>query len=51
VLVADAQLRRVQVDYAQALAQRFQDTAALYLALGGGWWRMARELQLEPGSG
>jgi NodT family efflux transporter outer membrane factor (OMF) lipoprotein len=40
VLVADAQLHRAQVDHAQALAQRLQDTAALYLALGGGWWRM-----------
>jgi NodT family efflux transporter outer membrane factor (OMF) lipoprotein len=45
VLVADAQLQRVQIDYVQALAQRFQDTAALYLALGGGWWRMQDALR------
>jgi NodT family efflux transporter outer membrane factor (OMF) lipoprotein len=37
VLVADEQLQRAQIDTIQALAQRFQDTAALYLALGGGW--------------
>jgi NodT family efflux transporter outer membrane factor (OMF) lipoprotein len=40
VLVADAQLHRAQIDHAQALALRLQDSAALYLALGGGWWRM-----------
>jgi NodT family efflux transporter outer membrane factor (OMF) lipoprotein len=44
VLLADEQLHRVQIDYVQALAQRFQDSAALYLALGGGWWRMQGEL-------
>lgn len=51
VLVADEQLRRVQVDYVQALAQRFQDTAALYLALGGGWWRMQDALGGADGGG
>lgn len=51
VLVADEQLRRVQIDYVQALAQRFQDTAALYLALGGGWWQMQAELQAGAGGG
>lgn len=51
VLVADAQLHRVQIDYVQALAQRFQDSAALYLALGGGWWRMESQLQRTLGGG
>jgi outer membrane protein TolC len=40
VLVADAQLHRTQVDFIDAQARRLQDTAALYLALGGGWWNL-----------
>ncbi|MGZ5199514.1 MAG: efflux transporter outer membrane subunit [Telluria sp.] len=40
VLVADVQLHRAQIDYIQARALRLQDTAALYLAMGGGWWAM-----------
>ena len=39
VLVADAQYRQSKMAYVQALAQRYQDTVALYLALGGGWWK------------
>jgi NodT family efflux transporter outer membrane factor (OMF) lipoprotein len=50
VLVADEQLRRIQIDYAQIRAQRFQDTAALYLALGGGWWHMQGRLQAGSGA-
>jgi outer membrane protein TolC len=38
VLVANAQLQGAQINRIAALAQRFQDTTALYLALGGGWW-------------
>jgi NodT family efflux transporter outer membrane factor (OMF) lipoprotein len=38
VLAADAQLQRAQLDHIQAQALRLQDSAALYLALGGGWW-------------
>jgi len=26
----------------QAVAQRHQDTVALFVALGGGWWNEAR---------
>lgn len=51
VLAADEQLQRVQIDYVQALTQRFQDSAALYLALGGGWWHMADALQGLPQAG
>lgn len=40
VLVADVQLHRAQVDFIQARAVRLQDTATLYLALGGGWWSL-----------
>ena len=38
VLVADAQYRQARIAYLQALAQRYQDTVALYIALGGGGW-------------
>jgi len=38
VLVADAQYRQADIAYVQTLAQRYQDTIALYVALGGGWW-------------
>ncbi len=35
---ADVQYHQARIDYLQALAQRYQDTVALYVALGGGWW-------------
>jgi outer membrane protein TolC len=38
VLVADAQYLLAKTGYVQAVGQRLQDTVALYLALGGGWW-------------
>jgi NodT family efflux transporter outer membrane factor (OMF) lipoprotein len=38
VLVANLQYRQAQVAYLQAVTQRFQDTVALFVALGGGWW-------------
>lgn len=38
VLVADGQYLQAKVGYVQAVAQRLQDTVALYVALGGGWW-------------
>ena len=37
VLVADRQFRTAQVGYLAAVAQRLQDTVALFAALGGGW--------------
>jgi NodT family efflux transporter outer membrane factor (OMF) lipoprotein len=40
VLNADAQYYQSKIAYAQALALRFQDTVALYIALGGGWWNI-----------
>jgi NodT family efflux transporter outer membrane factor (OMF) lipoprotein len=39
VLVADVQFQQARLGYLQALAQRYQDTVALYVALGGGWWQ------------
>jgi NodT family efflux transporter outer membrane factor (OMF) lipoprotein len=38
VLVADVQLHQATIGYLQAVAQRHQDTVALFAALGGGWW-------------
>jgi len=38
VLTADGQFHEAQIADVQALAQRYQDTVALYVALGGGWW-------------
>ena len=37
VLVANAQYQQAIIGYLQARTQRLQDTALLYLALGGGW--------------
>ncbi len=38
VLGADVQAHQASANYLQALAQRHQDTVALFAALGGGWW-------------
>jgi NodT family efflux transporter outer membrane factor (OMF) lipoprotein len=38
VLVADVQFHNATIAYLQAVAQRQQDTVALFVALGGGWW-------------
>jgi outer membrane protein TolC len=43
VLVADGQYLQAKVGYVQAVAQRLQDTVALYVALGGGWWNAPLE--------
>ena len=37
LLVAQQQYQRSRIAYVQALAARYQDTAALFLALGGDW--------------
>ena len=38
VLVAAGLYHEANIGYIQAQAQRYQDTAALFVALGGGWW-------------
>jgi NodT family efflux transporter outer membrane factor (OMF) lipoprotein len=38
VLIADYQYQQAKIGYIQAMGQRLQDTAALFVALGGGWW-------------
>lgn len=44
VLVADNQYQQARIGYLQAQAQRFQDTVALFVALGGGWWNAEGEV-------
>ncbi|HEY6923242.1 MAG TPA: efflux transporter outer membrane subunit [Steroidobacteraceae bacterium] len=40
VLSADAQYHQSVINDLQAIALRYQDTVALYVALGGGWWHL-----------
>jgi NodT family efflux transporter outer membrane factor (OMF) lipoprotein len=42
VLTADVQFHQATIAYLQASAQRYQDTVALFVALGGGWWNGQR---------
>ena len=37
VLIANSQYQQAKIGYLQAQAQRFQDTVALFVSLGGGW--------------
>jgi NodT family efflux transporter outer membrane factor (OMF) lipoprotein len=41
VLTADAQYHQAVINDVQANAVRYQDTVALYVALGGGWWTIS----------
>jgi len=38
LLIADYQYQQAKLGYIQAMGQRLQDTTALFVALGGGWW-------------
>jgi NodT family efflux transporter outer membrane factor (OMF) lipoprotein len=38
VLIANIQYQQAKIGYIQTLAQRYQDTVALFVSLGGGWW-------------
>jgi NodT family efflux transporter outer membrane factor (OMF) lipoprotein len=38
VIIANSQYQQAKLGYIQAQALRLQDTAALFVALGGGWW-------------
>ena len=40
VLTANVQYHETNIAYLQAVAQRYQDTVALFVALGGGWWNI-----------
>lgn len=43
VLTADQQYQQARLAYVQGVAQRLQDTVALYVALGGGWWNAPQD--------
>jgi NodT family efflux transporter outer membrane factor (OMF) lipoprotein len=43
VLTAEQQYQQAALTQVQADAQRFSDTAALFRALGGGWWNATRD--------
>jgi NodT family efflux transporter outer membrane factor (OMF) lipoprotein len=43
VLNADAQDHQAKINQLQAIAVRYQDTVALFAALGGGWWNAPRD--------
>ena len=38
VLTANSQYQQAKIGYLSTLTQRFQDTVAFFVALGGGWW-------------
>jgi outer membrane protein TolC len=38
LLIAEKQYQQAVIDRVQAQAARYNDTAALFQALGGGWW-------------
>jgi NodT family efflux transporter outer membrane factor (OMF) lipoprotein len=44
VWAADVQFHEATIGYLQAVAQRYQDTVALFAALGGGWWNAPRPI-------
>ena len=44
VLIADYQYHQAMLGYIQAQGLRLQDTGALFVALGGGWWRSTANL-------
>jgi NodT family efflux transporter outer membrane factor (OMF) lipoprotein len=48
LLSAQQQYRQAAVSLAQARADRLADTAALFQALGGGWWNAARQSEDRP---
>jgi NodT family efflux transporter outer membrane factor (OMF) lipoprotein len=47
VLNAEQAYRQAELSLVQAQANRFADTAALFQALGGGWWNRTKEPQYE----
>ncbi len=44
VLTADNQYQQARLGYIEAQALRLQDTAALFVALGGGWWNAGAKM-------
>ena len=42
VMESDVAYHQATLSWLQAIAQRHQDTVALYIAVGGGWWNQTR---------
>jgi NodT family efflux transporter outer membrane factor (OMF) lipoprotein len=49
MLVAVRQYQQARINLVQAQAARFADTAALFQALGGGWWNRGSQEKRESG--
>ena len=45
LLVAEKQYQQAVIDRVQAQASRYNDTAALFQALGGGWWNASGKIR------
>lgn len=51
LLDAERQYQQAQIGRIQAQAARYADTAALFQALGGGWWNRKPPCPIEPQKG
>jgi NodT family efflux transporter outer membrane factor (OMF) lipoprotein len=47
LLDAERAYQQARLGYVRAQTQRYQDTAQLFIAMGGGWWQ-AKSLTLDP---
>jgi outer membrane protein TolC len=47
LLTAQVTYRQAELSLIQARANRYQDTVALFQALGGGWWNR-QDIQTNP---
>jgi len=48
LLIAQEQYQQTRIARIQAQATRYNDTAALFQALGGGWWNRAKHICHDP---
>jgi outer membrane protein TolC len=48
LITAEAAYQQALINRVQAQANRFADTAALFLALGGGWWNDPQMVRYDP---
>ena len=51
LLNAERQYQQTRISLVQSQAQRYADTAALFQALGGGWWNRSNESAAEGRNG
>ena len=38
LLLADEEVQQAEISETETRAERYQDTVALFVSLGGGWW-------------